>query len=231
MPPDDTLRHVYRVRVTLFLLFVVFVVAASAILFQGIATLRQLDLIERERDTWQRPVEILQELNARQGSTVADIGCGSGYFTLKLSPLVGNQGRVLAEDIRLESLIFLWIRALALPAHNVSVIHGLTGDLKLGTVRLDAAIILNTYHEFINPGVILSQTYRSLRSGGRLVVVDRGPNVSTESRHFEMEHHEISLVIADREIRQSGFDIIQEQDRFIDRPSAIQWWLIVAVKP
>jgi ubiquinone/menaquinone biosynthesis C-methylase UbiE len=231
MEPDRTLRTVYRVRVALFLVFVVFVIAGLTILFQGIATLRQLDLVERERDTWQKPLEILQALDARQGSTVADIGCGSGYFTLKLSPLVGNQGRVLAEDIRRESLLFLWIRSLRLPAHNVSVIHGLNDNPRLGTVRLDAAIISNTYHEFINPGAILSRTYRSLRSGGRLVVVDRGPNRSSESRDLEMEHHEISLVIADREIRQSGFEIVREQDRFINRPGTVQWWLIVAVKP
>jgi ubiquinone/menaquinone biosynthesis C-methylase UbiE len=230
MPTAPALRRVYRVRVTLFLLFVVLVVAGLTVLSQGIATLRQLDLIEHERDSWQRPKEILQALDLHQGSTVADIGCGSGYFTLKLLPLVGGQGRVLAEDIRRESLIFLWIRSLALPAHNVSVIRGLTEDPKLGTVRLDAAIISNTYHELTNPAAILSHTYQSLRSGGRLVVVDRSPSDSAQTRDFEMQHHEISLAIADKEIRQSEFEIIREQDRFINSPDTGPWWLIVAVK-
>lgn len=231
MPTEHTLRPVYRVRVTLFLVFVVLVVAGLTILSQGIATLRQLDVIEQERDRWQKPKEILQELDIHQGSMVADIGCGSGYFTLRLSPLAGKRGRVLAEDIRRESLIFLWIRALALPAHNVSIIYGQTDDPKLETVPLDAAIISNTYHELRNPAAILSKTYESLRSGGRLVVVDRGPDDSSETRQFEMRHHEISVALADKEIRQAGFKITREQDRFINRPDTAAWWLIVAVKP
>ena len=218
-------------RVTLFLVFVVFVIPTSAVLFQGISTLRQLGVIERERDGWQRPSEILHALAAHEGATVADLGCGSGYFTLKLSSMVGNRGRVLAVDIRRESLIFLWIRALALPAHNVSIILGQPDDTKLGTSHLDAALISNTYHELTNPTAILNQTFRSLRRGGRLVVVDRGPEVSSEARQVEIRHHEISLGVAEKEIVQTGFKILSGQERFIDKPGDSPWWLIVAVKP
>lgn len=145
--------------------------------------------------------------------------------------MLGNQGKVLAVDIRRESLIFLWIRTLVLPSHNVWIIHGQTNDANLGTVRLDAALISNTYHELTNPTAILKQIYRSLRRGGRVVVVDRGPEVSSGARQVEMRHHEISLDVAEKEIVQTGFEILSGQDRFIDKPGESPWWLIVAVKP
>ena len=171
---------IYRIRVFLFLTIVLTVIGGAVVLLQGIAALLQLGPIERERDSWQKPAEVLQALDLHQGTTVVDLGCGSGYFTLKLSPLLGNRGRVLAVDIRREPLIFLWIRSLVLPAHNVSIIHGQANDANLGFVRLDAALISNTYHELRSPLAILGQLHRSLRHGGRLVVVDRGPEFSSE---------------------------------------------------
>ncbi|MDQ2841551.1 MAG: methyltransferase domain-containing protein [Acidobacteriota bacterium] len=218
-------------RVPLFLTIVLTVIGGAAVLLQGIAALLQLGPVERERDSWQKPSEILQALDLHQGATVVDLGCGSGYFTLKLSPLLGNQGRVLAVDIRREPLIFLWIRSLVLPAHNVSIIHGQTTDATLGTVRLDAALISNTYHELTSAPAILEQLHRSLRRSGRLVVVDRGPELSSESRQVEMQHHEVPLHLAEREIVQAGFQILSGQDRFIYSSTDSPWWLIVAVKP
>lgn len=231
MPPEDKLRRVYRLRVTSFLVSVFLALPISVILYQGAATLLQLGAIERERDGWQKPAEVLAALTVKEGDTVADLGCGSGYFTLKLSSILGSPGRVLAVDIRRESLIFLWIRSLVLPAHNISIIHGQTNDPSLGTTRVDAVLIANTYHELTHPATILSRTYRSLRRGGRLVVIDRGSKLAGEARQLEMRHHEVSMSLAEEEIGNTGFEITSEQDHFIDRLNDSPWWLIVAVKP
>jgi len=82
------------------------------VLYSAIDTLRQLEELESERDQWQRPGEVLQALDLQPGNVVADLGSGAGYFALKLSPIVGKKGQVLAVDIRKLSLSFLWIRAL-----------------------------------------------------------------------------------------------------------------------
>jgi hypothetical protein len=72
--------------------------------------------VERERDQWQRPADIIRALDIRQSSVVADLRCGAGYFALKLAAAVRPPGEVLAVDIRLLPLLFLRVRAPAEPA-------------------------------------------------------------------------------------------------------------------
>ena len=90
---------------------------------------------------------MLRALALTDGATVVDLGAGAGYFALKLSPLVGARGTVLAEDIRFESLAFLWIRRFLRDARNVRVILGTPNDPHLPAGAVDAVLIANTYHE------------------------------------------------------------------------------------
>jgi ubiquinone/menaquinone biosynthesis C-methylase UbiE len=95
---------------------------------------------------------------------------------------------------------------------------------------VDAVLIANTYHEFANPELTLDYTFRSLRSGGRLVVLDRSLTASDSGG--EQEHrHELPPDLVDSQLRQKGFEILQRQDRFIARTGEDLWWLIVARKP
>jgi predicted methyltransferase len=201
--------------------------------YQAVQTLRVLTLVERERDEWQRPADILQWLNVKEGSVVVDLGCGAGYFALKLSPIVGPRGAVLAEDIRRESLAFLWIRRFTRNARNVRVIRGETDDPHLPPVPVDAVLIANTYHELDRPTAILSLVFRAMRSGGRLVVVDRGPRANGDGTHdASTKRHVLRPGAAADEIEQSGFKVVARDDRFIDRSGTDDvWWLIVARKP
>jgi predicted methyltransferase len=201
-------------------------------LYQGIQTLYTLNQIESERDQWQRPTDVIQALKLRDGSVVVDLGSGVGYFTLKLSPLVGRNGIVIAEDIRQESLVFLGIRAFLRGEHNIKIIHGEIDDPKLSTDSSDAVLISNTYHELTQSERILHHVADSLKPGGRLVIVDRGPRSgSAESRNIQAEHHELHPDSVEAEVRNAGFRIILRQDRFIDRAGDDQlWWLIVAQK-
>jgi SAM-dependent methyltransferase len=87
-------------------------------------------------------------------------------------------------------------------------------------------LICNTYHEFNNPELMLNHVFRSLRPGGRLVVVDRAP------RAIEAEHvHGIPLTVVEKEIRQKEFKIVSQDDHFIDQPRDDLWWLLIARKP
>ena len=111
----------YRLKLVLFVLFCGVVLFVSNTGYQALNTLSRLNAVEAERDQWQRPSDVIRELNLRPGDAVVDLGCGSGYFTLKLSPDVGGRGKVLAEDIRRLPLVFLWVRAFQRSEHNVSV--------------------------------------------------------------------------------------------------------------
>ena len=90
----------YRVKLAIFALGAVVFLFVLNTAYQALNTLRSLDIIEAQRDQWQRSSEIVRALNLQQGSTVVDLGCGSGYFTLKLSPALGSTGTVQAIDIR-----------------------------------------------------------------------------------------------------------------------------------
>ena len=98
-------------RIWAFLLLAFLSVPLAYVVWQAVLTLRALDQIEAERDTWQRPDAVVAALDLHPGQTVVDFGSGAGYFALKLAPVVGPDGAVLATDVRRESLTFLWMRA------------------------------------------------------------------------------------------------------------------------
>jgi predicted methyltransferase len=230
--PDSRVRRMYRIRVALFLVVAVLLIFLLSYLYQGIQTLYTLDHVESVRDQWQRPTDVIQALNLHEGSVVVDLGSGVGYFTLKLSPLVGKNGGVVAEDIRQESLVFLRIRAFLRGEHNVEIIRGEIDDPRLPKDFADAVLISNTYHELTEPNLILHHVADSLKPGARLVIVDRGPrSTSEESRDIQAEHHELRPNLVEAEVHDAGFKIILRQDRFIDHAADDQlWWLIVAEK-
>lgn len=231
--PDAEVQRAYRVRITFFLIGAFLGIFVLVTLYRGIATLKALDQIESERDRWQRPGDVIHALALKDGNVVVDLGSGAGYFALKLSPLVGRRGSVVAVDILKEPLLFLWIRALLRNQRNIHTIHGQPDNPRLQTGSADAVLIANTYHEFTQPKPILDHVLQSLKSGGRLVILDHElRSAGAESREVETQHHEIPAEFVDAEIRRAGFEIISRQDRFIDRPNDEHvWWLIVAQRP
>ena len=229
---DDKIQRAYRVRIIIFLLCVILTTTLLGTAYQAIETLARLDAVEHDRDRWQRPSEILQALDLREGSVVADIGSGAGYFALKLSAPVGKSGEVLAIDLLREPLIFLSIRTWLRNEHNVHIIRGDPDDPKLAGQTIDAVLIANTYHEFEHPKKILQRIIHSLRSRGRLVIADRGPrSADGDAREVARLHHELSPILVESDVRESGFQLVNREDRFIDRAEDRPWWLIVAQKP
>ena len=204
---------------------VVAVVLALGTVLRVVNTLRRLEVVEAERDPWQRPQAVLRSLDLRPGQTAVDVGCGAGYFALKLSPLVGEEGRVVAVDARQLPLVFLRLRALLAGRHNLELIHGDATDAHLPS-DVDGALIANTFHELRRPGPLLAHLRRALRPGGRLVVIDPGRTAASE-------HGERHLVAdeAAHELEIAGFAIVSRADRFLVKPDGEVWWLLVARRP
>jgi predicted methyltransferase len=195
--------------------------------YQTVGTLRRLEVVEAERDGWQRPAEVVDALELAPGQAVVDLGCGSGYFTLKLSDRVGDGGRVLAVDIRRLPLILLRLRALLGRRHNLSTLLGTADDPGLRPDTADAVLVANTLHEIARPAAVLPHLWRALRPGGRLVVVDPNPAPSRESE----AHHFESSSAAEAALREAGFEVLRREEDFVLSPSHGSWWLIVARRP
>jgi SAM-dependent methyltransferase len=211
--------------VALFLLSAILIFLAFNTLYSFTNTLNRLEVVESERDQWQRPLEVARALDLREGNTVVDLGSGAGYFALKLSTAVGKRGQVVAVDLRGLSLFFLWSRALLRGQHNLHPIVGEEDNPRLPVGAVDAVLICNAYHEFSNPELMLAHIFQSLRRAGRLVVVDRAPGGEPEHRH------EVSLTAVESELRRKGFEIVSEDDHFIDRAGDHLWWLVIGRKP
>ena len=191
--------------------------------YSAINTLGQLDAVERERDGWQHADEILAALDLHQGQLVVDLGSGAGYFSLKLSPIVGSSGRVVAADLRKLSLAFLQARAALRGIRNIEVVVADPDNPHLPD-RADAILICNTYHELRNPAAILQYAYHSLARGGRVVITDRSPADEPKAEHAVPSDIVQSTVI------QAGFTIERVADPLFTDSHGEAWWLLAGRK-
>jgi ubiquinone/menaquinone biosynthesis C-methylase UbiE len=221
----------YRFKLLLFVLCALAIFFLFNTGYSALNTISRLDRVEAERDQWQRPSEVLHALDIKPGDVVVDLGCGSGYFALRLSPQAGKEGRVVAEDIRRLPLVFLWFRAILKNERNITVIHGDVTDPHFPQERVNEVLIANTYHELTDSQAILAHVRESLMPGGRLVVVDRAPKPA-DTPASRLAEHEIASEQVEKELRRAQFEIVTLQDNFIDKdPDNESWWLIVARKP
>ncbi|UCG87738.1 MAG: class I SAM-dependent methyltransferase [Gemmatimonadota bacterium] len=191
--------------------------------------------IERTgRDGWQKVDEIFAAMGVSEGSRVADVGAGGGFLTVRLSEAVGEQGTVYAEDVNEQSMRQLTQQVEDLALRNVEPILGTTDDPRLPVGELDAVVIVNAYHEMGEYEAMLSGIWRSLRPGGRLVIVDNPPRDSTASRGSQMRAHDIHIGVVEQDLRTAGFEILERRPDFIDTGSGRgqhQQWMLVAAKP
>ena len=181
------------------------------------------------RDEWQRVPEIIAALGLTEGQRVADIAAGQGYLTKPLSKAVGTSGRVYAVEISDDARRALTDLAARESLTNVEVVAGTETDPKL-PAQVDGAVILNSYHELTDYKAILAAILRTLRPGGRLVLVDNKNLDGHEStREGQVRRHAIDPSFVDAELRAAGFEIGDRQDGFIVQP--FPQWLIVARRP
>ena len=114
--------------------------------------------------------DVARLMGIAPGETVADIGAGNGYYAVRLSPLVGPRGRVLAEDVTPGYLADLEKRVRDLG--NVTVVRGEPHDPRLPRGSVDAALLVHMYHEISQPFGLLHNLAAAMKPGGRVGIVD-----------------------------------------------------------
>ena len=191
--------------------------------------------IERtRRDEWQKVDEIFAAMGVSPGDRVADVGAGGGFLTVRLSEAVGDDGRVYAEDITEGLIRELTDQMESLGISNVECVLGGTDDPRLPAGELNAVVIVNAYHEMSQHESMLAGIWRSLQSGGRLVIVDNPPRDSTSSRSSQMRAHDIHIGVVEQDLTLAGFEILERRADFINTGSgrgSHRQWMLVAVKP
>lgn len=145
------------------------------------------DWLERpEREKEERSDLLLPALKLKPGDAVADIGCGSGYYTRRLVKAVGTKGVVFAVEIQQEMLDLLTNTLAAEKIFNVKPVLGTITDPKLPRASVDLILMVDVYHEFDHPFEMVEAMCQSLKPGGRIVFVEfRGedPNVPIKQVH------------------------------------------------
>ena len=129
-----------------------------------------LDRPERMKE--EEPAKLVKALDVKPGMVVADVGAGSGYHTFLLSPLVGEKGQVIAEDIEQRMLNLIDHRAKERKVTNVRTVKGTEKDPKLPANGVDLILMVDVYHEFSHPFEMAEKMVDALKPGGRLVFVE-----------------------------------------------------------
>ncbi len=127
---------------------------------------------EAKRDSLNEAQKVMDLADIREGSTVADIGAGEGYYTVRLGSRVGKEGRVLAGDIDAEALQRLGLRVERERLDNVSIKLGTPDDPRLPANSFDRIFLIHMYHEVTEPYAFLWRLRPALRQGGKVIVVD-----------------------------------------------------------
>jgi ubiquinone/menaquinone biosynthesis C-methylase UbiE len=127
---------------------------------------------EIQRDSVGEAKRVMALADIKPGMTVADLGAGEGYYTVRLAEAVGSKGRVLAEDIDREALDRLGQRVERERLDNVSIRLGTPDDPRLPRNSFDRVFMVHMYHEVQEPYAFLWRLWPSLREGGRVIVVE-----------------------------------------------------------
>src|SRR5580692_964457 len=146
---------------------------------------------------------VMDVLGIAAGKSVADIGAGSGWFTVRAARRVGADGLVYAVDINPEAVRYVGERARKEQLQNVKTILSKADDPLLPAGSVDAVLLLKTYHEVAQPVVLLRNLRAALRPGAKVGVIDR---------NGDGEDHGVGRDVVIREAKEAGFELLKQYD-------------------
>ena len=139
-----------------------------------------------DRDETEQPDKVIETLKIAPGSVVADVGAGTGYFSIRIAKRIGPEGKVLATDLQPEMLRQLTENMKKAGVKNIDRILATANDAKLPAGKVDLVLMVDVYHELQDPERTMAQIRKSLKDDGRLVLVEyRGedPDVPIKPEH------------------------------------------------
>jgi SAM-dependent methyltransferase len=163
---------------------------------------------------------VMDILGIQAGKSVADIGAGSGWFTVRAAKRVGPDGEVYAVDINPDAIVYIGKRVEKEHLQNVKAVVSKADDPVLPAGSVDAVLLLKTYHEVAQPVALLRNLRTALRPGAKVGVIDRNGNG---------EDHGVGKEIVIREAGEAGYRLLEQYD-FV-KGDKMDYFLVFAVKP
>jgi SAM-dependent methyltransferase len=167
-----------------------------------------------DRDRKLHVDRVMDLLDIVPGKAVADVGAGSGWFTVRAAARVGPSGQVYAEDINPDAIVYIKNRAAKENLANVHTILGEVNDTRLPRSSVNAVLILKTYHEFEHPIPLMKRLRASLRPGAKIGIIDRNGNGTDHGFMPDVVVREMSQAGYHR-LGQYGFTKDDGQDYFL----------------
>jgi len=158
---------------------------------------------------------VMDILSIQPGKTVADIGAGSGWFTVRAARRVGETGTVYAVDINPDAIRYVSNRAQKEQLNNIKAVLGKPDNPLLPANAVDSVLLLKTYHEVAEPVTLLRNLKASLRPGAKVGIIDRNGNG---------EDHGVARDIVIREAQEAGYRLQEEYD-FV-KPDKMDYFLV-----
>jgi ubiquinone/menaquinone biosynthesis C-methylase UbiE len=163
------------------------------------------------RDVYAKRESIVRAINLKPGDAVADIGAGTGLFTMLFADRVGKKGTVFAVDISPAFVKYIGERAKKRSfEHIVKTVRNEEDSVGLTPGSIDAAFLCDTYHHFEQPEKMLASIHKALRPDGRLVIVDF--NLHKDASEFVKKRARAPKEVYIREIASAGFRLIDKKD-------------------
>jgi ubiquinone/menaquinone biosynthesis C-methylase UbiE len=164
----------------------------------------------KEKDTILFQKQILERLPLKKGATVADVGAGTGVFEAPLSRMVGDDGKIFAVDLAPAFIPFMKERFKKEGLKNVEVILGKIDTTTLMENSVDLILVVDTYHHFDHPELMLADFKKILRDNGYLVVIDFKRD--RKARQWILDHVEKDEEQYIREISRNGFIFLRREN-------------------
>jgi len=172
-----------------------------------------IEMLERDsRDAMQHPDEIMAALAFRPGERVADVGAGSGYFTLRVARAVGETGKVWALDIRQEMLDFIAGRLASEDLRNVELGLVTPDDPGLPVGGVDTILMVDVFHYIQERTAYAEKLRRALAPGGRLVVIDFRYDPEAEREFAPPVEQQVRREDLDRALAAAGLRVVASYD-------------------
>ena len=167
----------------------------------------------KTRDTWQRPQKVMDALDLKSGSAVADVGCGDGYFTFRLAERVGTGGKVYAVDIKASDIEKIRKKAAKQKLPQIVAVVGDADDPHLPAGELEAILVVKAYHEFTAYDAMLGHFLAALKPGGKFGVIDYIGDPGKPRADYE-EHHRIPPELVQQEVERDKFQLLRREADF-----------------
>jgi SAM-dependent methyltransferase len=162
---------------------------------------------------------VMDILGISAGKNVADVGAGSGWFTVRAARRVGETGKVYAVDINPEAVHYIEDRAQKEGLHNITTILGHEDNALLPASAVDAVLLLKTYHEVAKPVALLRNLRGSLRPGAKVGIIDR---------NGDGENHGVQRDVVIHEAQEAGYEPVGKYDFVKDD---MNYFLVFVAKP